>query len=88
MADIVALHGNTVPGEPVADVVDMLADMLIRAQKGEISAIAVATYNAGSDELGTAWSGTGGTRNALGTGVAMLQHRFIAGVLAGPCCNG
>jgi hypothetical protein len=83
--NIIPIHGNHVPGQPVADIVDMLADMLIRAQKGDITALAVVEYNSASDVTATHWSGIGGTRHPLGTGIAMLQHRYIAGMLECGC---
>lgn len=83
--NVIPIHGNHIQGEPVTDIVDMLCEMLIRAQRGEITAIAVVTYNTSSDVTATEWAGAGGTRHPLASGIAMLQHRYTSSMMTCGC---
>jgi hypothetical protein len=80
MAKVVAFHGGAVAGEPSREIVETLSDLLERAKRGEISAIAYATI-APSGSCGTGWDGIQGTRNPLSSVIMMLQHRYAAALL-------
>lgn len=84
--NVIALNGNAPPGKPVPDVVDMLAGLLIRAQKGEITAIAIAQRD-GAGNLTSAWAGNGGTATDLLASITLLQHRFAGDMLKCGCMD-
>lgn len=82
--NVIPIHGNTVPGQPVAAVIDTLADLLIRAQKGEIVAVAIVSVES-DGERHTMWDGGTGTADQLAAAIAMLQHRFTADMIERTC---
>lgn len=63
-----------VPNAPVACVVDLLRDYLARAERGEITAIAIAAVTP-SRNLSTQWAEPGGFRNEVAASVLMLHVR-------------
>ncbi len=81
--NVITIHGNTLPGQPVPDVIDTLREMLARAERGEIHAVAIVTVDTVHDVTGTSWSGGAGTRHALASGIAMLAQRYTEGMLRG-----
>ena len=76
-AAIHTLHGNTAPGEPVADVVADLEMLLAQAKTGNIRAVAYSAVKAGGS-ASTGWAGDGGTIHDLGAGIGYLFHRFFS----------
>lgn len=77
MTKIVSLHGDepVVAGAPVSCVLEMLQDLLARAERGEITAAAVATVGPGRG-IATAWTDPGGYRNEICASVMMLHARI------------
>lgn len=80
MTNIVAI--KAAPGDPDAEVVAILEDLLACAKSGELRAVAYATVSEGSN-TGTGWEGAGGTKHALAFSIMMLSHRYPAAVLEG-----
>lgn len=77
--NVVSFRGGPVPSEPDQDIIDLLREMLERAESGDIRAIAIA-YAAGSEGneiAGTAFEiGAGGHMFPLASAVLGLHHRF------------
>lgn len=78
---VIAFRENiSVPGEPFADLVEVLENMLELAKSGEIVGLAYVT--ARRDSLAaTGWTGDAGTRNTLATGILCLHHRYAESLL-------
>ncbi len=76
MSKIVSLHGEepVVSGAPVRCVVEMLQDLLARAERGEIAAAAIAAVNANRATI-TEWTESGGYRNDIAASVMVLHAR-------------
>ena len=82
MSNVHKLTGHVLPGEANADLVEALRDLLARAERGEIVAMAWAHYSgAVNDTVGTGWEGSGGTSFALHSAIAMLNHRFAQSLI-------
>ena len=79
MTKVVAIYGNTVPGEPNADMITDLERMLEEAKSGELQAIAYCTVREG--HKGTGWVGNSGTRDSIAAAIAMLSHRYADALL-------
>lgn len=71
------------PGEPVPDVVEAFEDMLERAKKGEITAVAMA-YTVMNGATGSRWAGGHGTRHELATAIMVLNYRYPRALLGIP----
>jgi hypothetical protein len=69
------LFGGAPAGQPDQAIIDRLEDLLARARRGEVSALAYATVSPGGHKA-TGWDGTQGTRDQLGTAIAILSHRW------------
>lgn len=76
MAEIRTLFGGAPAGEPDQDIIARLEDLLARAKRGEVSAVAYATLSPGGSKA-TGWDGTQGTRDQLGMAITILAHRFV-----------
>ena len=81
MSNVVRFKGETLPGEPVEEVIETLESLLEAARSGDIRAFAFAIVR--ENILATGWDGAEGTRYAVGSAVAMLSHRYIASILDG-----
>ena len=79
MTNIVAIYGNTVPGEPNQDMIDDLDRMLGEAKSGELQAIAYCTVRDGHKSTG--WVGNSGTSDSIAAAIAMLSHRYADALL-------
>ena len=76
MANVVAFGEKTVPGEPVAEIVETLEMLLAQAKAGDIRALAYAITRASS--VSTGWDGDAGPKYELAAAIMALQHRYTA----------
>lgn len=81
MSNVFSLKGAPIPGEPNADVIAELEDILAAAKQGELQAFAIATV-AGSGK-GTGWVVGPGDDDKLAASIAALAFQFTAWTLAG-----
>ena len=81
-AEIKAIHGGHVPGQPCEAIVETLERMLAEAKRGDITAIAYATVR-GNGVIGTGWDGEDGARYPVASAVMMLHHRYAEAMLSG-----
>lgn len=70
------------PHQPVEDVVEVLRDLLARAERGDLTGIIYGTINA-NGEQGTGWTGGSGTRHSLSSCLMMVSHRYTSALLEG-----
>lgn len=75
---VVGLRGATPHTEAVPEVVEVLRDLLARAEAGEIQAFAYALARRHGDGFATGWDGNAGTRDHLAASIGHLQHRFFS----------
>jgi hypothetical protein len=76
VTNVVELKPGCIPDAPFEDLVEELRRLLAEAESGELRGMAYATVR--SDNVkGTGWTGAAGTRNALGTALMILQHRYV-----------
>lgn len=76
MADVTTIHGGHIPGQPDPDVVKVAEDLLERAKAGTLIGLAYATVG-DQGEQATGWVGAAGTRHQVGTGIDILQQRYV-----------
>lgn len=74
-AEVVKLTERLLPGEADQGLCEALRDLLGRAERGEITALAWVGYRP-NDSLFHAWEAAGGTMFQLGAGIMCLQARY------------
>ena len=74
MTNVVAFQDNNIPGTANQDIVAECEMLLAEAQSGELIGFAYCTIR--NDSKGTGWTGNAGTRDAIGSAIAMLFHRY------------
>lgn len=79
MANVVPFGEKTVPGEPVAEVVETLETLLAEAKAGNMRAFAYAVTRASG--VATGWDGDAGTKYELAAAIMALQHRYTSSFL-------
>lgn len=80
MADVVNLVVHTSgPGKPVPEVIDLARRLLEGAEKGEISALAVACADY-AHETGTHWAGVGRNWATVTGAVSLLLNQLCDAV--------
>ena len=79
MSKVIAFAENIIPGQANPDIIADIERLLSHAKSGNLTAIAYCTVY--RDTKGTGWAGNMGTRDALAATIAMLQHRYSAGLL-------
>lgn len=79
--NVVSLSGGPVQvsGEPVRDVVEMLREVLAKAEAGEITDMAIATLHPNGD-FGGGWSSQDGSSVRLAGAIAILGHRYTVAI--------
>lgn len=67
---------STISGdEPDQGVIDILENLLHRARKGDLRAIAYAIVNS-DRSLGTGWAGASGSRDRVSSAIMILNSRY------------
>lgn len=75
-AEIKAIYSGPIPYEPDPDIIELLEELLDRANTGAMNSFAYSvSYENGN--ISTGWEGKAGTRNTAATGIALLQHRYM-----------
>lgn len=77
MSNVVAFGKSVPPGEPHADLVQTLEELLEEAKSGELRGLAYCTVRVNS-VVGTGWDGADGTRYPLGAALLILHNRYAA----------
>lgn len=77
---IFSLTGAPLPGDPVPQVVDMLRDLVARAERGEIVAMAYAGIGGNADVF-AGWEGAHAA--ALGGAISGLQSIYMTRMMSG-----
>jgi hypothetical protein len=73
--NVIGFRGVALPGQPVANVVDLLKDLLARAEAGDIRGVAYAvTHDGGA--YGTGWEAEYGQRNDIAAAIMALNNRY------------
>jgi hypothetical protein len=83
-ANVVSLHGDIPPGVgPNADAVEMLRRYLEQAERGEVSAVAIAAVRP-NDATSTAWSSVPGEcKYGLHSAAVRLAHEITTMLMNG-----
>lgn len=78
MSNVLSLHGEppSIAGNP--DLIDMLEELLARANAGSITAMGVAFVNV-DGSVSTRWSG-GDQSIPMIAAISMLHHEFLTGM--------
>ena len=78
MSNVLSLNGEpaSIAGNP--DLIDMLEELLARANAGSITAMGVAFVNI-DGSISTRWSG-GDQSIPMIAAISMLQHEFLTGM--------
>ena len=79
MAQVIELQPGCNPQIPDEAVVEMLQDLIERAKAGELRSIAYAATT--KTDTCTGWTGGAGTRHSLGTGIRVLERRYIMAIM-------
>ncbi len=79
MSNVKSIHGTSVPGQPVPEVVDLLEDMLEEARSGSLRSVAMVGVKE-SNEVLTYYHSEDNFFTLLG-GVACLQSRLTLAVI-------
>jgi hypothetical protein len=76
MTKVVPLFGGGLATEPNEGIIEDIQELLVRAKRGEIRAIAWTRMNMAGD-ISTGWNGDAGTRNGLGFAVNVLCSKYV-----------
>lgn len=71
---------NTKNTEPDHELICLVESLLERAKSGELRALAYVTLTS-EGCIGTGWEGVSGSRWPIGTGVGLLQKRYMDALL-------
>lgn len=86
MSNITPIHGATIAGEPVSEIIATLEGLLLRAHSGEIQALAYATVDR-TGRIATGWDGGSGTREPLAGAASLLSTRFNMAMIEHQTCE-